>query len=151
MADVYPPEFPSGAGAGRARVPEPPPITERSVIDIVKDIVANVQEIIRSEVRLATVEMREKAAQTGKAGAMLAAGVVVGLYGIGFLLAGIYNAIATALPAWASALIVGGVLAIIAGGMIGAGRKRLKQVNPTPQQTVASVKENVEWIKSQTK
>ena len=47
---------------------------ERPMTEVLKDIIGNVQEMVRSEVRLARVELREEASKTARAGAMLAAG-----------------------------------------------------------------------------
>jgi uncharacterized membrane protein YqjE len=148
MADRYEPEYFSAAGAGRAREPEPA-VSGRSTADIVKDIVGNVQEIIRSEIRLAVVEMREKAVQAGKASALMAAGAIVGLYALAFFLVVVYNALA--LWPWLSALIVGVVLAIVAGALLWIGRNKIRRVTPKPEQTVATVKEDIEWVKNRKK
>ncbi len=145
------PENPVGAGAGRAREPLRGPAAERPLSETVKDIVLNVQEIIRSEIRLASVEMREKAVALGKGAALLVAGGIVALYGVGFLLVCIYNAIATAVAPWLSALIVCVLLGTAAAAMMTAGRKRFRQTNPKPQATIDSLKEDFAWLKDQTK
>jgi uncharacterized membrane protein YqjE len=147
MADRYEPEYFSAAGAGRAREAEPA-VSGRSTVDIVKDIVANLQEIIRSEIRLAVVEMREKAVHAGKASALMAAGAIVGLYALAFFLVVAYNALSLVVWPWLSALIVGVVLAIAAGAMLWMGRNKIKRVRPKPEQTVETVKEDIAWIKN---
>ncbi len=124
---------------------------ERTAGQIVKDIVENAQEIIRSEVRLAKAEIREESRKMMHAGMVLVVGAVIGLYGLGFLFAAASSALALAMPQWAASLIVGGVLGI--GGAIGlaVGIERWRQIPKTPEKTIADVKENVEWLKSQTK
>jgi uncharacterized membrane protein YqjE len=146
------PEYPVGTGAGMAREREPrsPEASERTS-DILKNILESAQEIIRSEVRLARAELREEASKAIKAVTSMALGAVVTLYGIGFVLAAVVWAIALGLAAWASALIVGGVLVIAGAIMISAGRKKMKQVNPTPERTVQSLKEDAAWLRNQTK
>jgi uncharacterized membrane protein YqjE len=124
---------------------------DRSAGEIVKDILASAQEIIRSEVRLAKAEVREEATKAINAGTMLGGGAVVALYGLGFLFAAATAALALVIPFWAAALIVGGVLAIGGGAAIMAGLARWKTVHPAPEKTIADVKENVEWLKRQTK
>lgn len=124
--------------------------SERSAGDIIKDIVTDAQGIIRSEVRLAKTEIREEARKAIAASTLLAAGAVIMLYGVGFLLAAATAALALVLPWWAAALIVGAVLAIGGGAALSAGIKRWKLVHP-PEKIVAEVKENVEWLKRQTK
>jgi len=70
------------------------------------------------------------------------------LYGAAAILAAIILALAIVLPAWASALIVGGALLAVAAGLAGLGRKQLKRVPPAvPEQTRASVEADVEEIK----
>jgi len=123
---------------------------DRSAGEIVKDIVANAQGIIRSEVKLAKTELREQAQKALNAGTMLGVGAVVGLYGLGFLLAAAVAALALVVPWWVAALIVGGVLAIASGALVSVGLGRWKQVH-APEKTIADVKENVEWLKRQTK
>jgi hypothetical protein len=46
-------------------------------------------------------------------------------------------------------LIVAVVYAVAAAVLISQGRRRLKQVNPVPQQTVETLKEDVQWAKAQ--
>jgi uncharacterized membrane protein YqjE len=78
----------------------------RSFIDIVQDIIEKVQDIVRSEVRLARAEIISETKKTARAGAFLAAGVLLAVYSLGLLmLAGVY-ALALAVPLWAAALVV---------------------------------------------
>jgi Protein of unknown function (DUF1469). len=127
------------------------PRRERSTADLLKDIVANIQEIIRSEVRLATAEVKEETGKVFTASRLLLIGAVMGMYAAGFLLlAGVY-ALATLMSWWLAALLVGVALALIAGMMVMAGRGRLRNVSPKPEKTMHSVKENVEWMKTQLK
>lgn len=124
---------------------------DRSAGEIVKDIVASAQDIIRSEVRLAKAEIREESRKAMQAGMAFGAGAVMALFGVGFLLATVTALLALVMPWWAASLIVGGVLAI--AGTIGiiAGINRWKEVHPTPEKTITDVKENVEWLKRQTR
>lgn len=124
--------------------------TDRSAGDIVQSIVSNAQEIIRAEVRLAKAEVREEARKALQAGTALGTGAVLALYGLGFILAAAAAALALVMPWWAAALIVGVVLAIAGGIGIGAGIARWKTVH-APEKTIAEVKENVEWLKQQTR
>jgi hypothetical protein len=55
------------------------------------------------------------------------------------------------MPSWAAALIVGTALAVVAGMTLAAGLKRFKQIHPTPERTVETIKEKVEWAKQHTK
>lgn len=127
------------------------PYGERPFSEVIQDIVGNFQDLVRSEFRLAKAETKEEATKAARAGSALAMGAIFGFYALGFLLLTIVYALALAVGAWAAALIVGGVLAIIAAIMISVGRKRLKQVQPAPHRTIDTVKENVQWMRDQTR
>lgn len=122
---------------------------ERPVTEVFKDIIGNVQEMIRSEVRLARVEMSEEVSKTAWAGAMLAAGAVLGGIAAVFLLVCIAQLLGLVMPAWAASLLVAVVIGIAGFSLIATGKNRLRV--PKPDKTIENVKENVEWMKNQTK
>jgi uncharacterized membrane protein YqjE len=125
--------------------------SDRSIAEVLQDILRNLQEIIRSEVRLAKTEVREEIGKAKSAGLLVGVGGVCGIFATFFLLLTIVYALATVLPYWAAALIVTVVLAIVAAVVLNAGLKQFKRVHPVPDKTIESVKENVEWAKQQTK
>jgi hypothetical protein len=124
---------------------------DRSVADLLKSIVDNVQEIIRSEVKLARAEVREEASKAGSAGRSFGIAAVVGLYAGGFLLFTMYHVLALFMPLWGAALCVTIVSGSAAAIMFASGKKMWKQVNAKPEKTIESVKENVAWLKDQTR
>jgi Flp pilus assembly protein TadB len=129
-----------GAGGATAR--------NRTTADVVRDILADAEEIIRSEVRLAKLELREEAVKAGKAAGMLAAAAGAAFYAAWFLLAAVMFALAIAIPLWAAALLVGLALGVAAVWMGALGRDRVRRVSK-PQKTVQSIKESVEWARRQ--
>jgi len=124
---------------------------ERTIADVLQDIVRNIQEIVRSEVRLAKTEVRDEAAKAKTAGILSAAGAITGIFGAGFVLLAIVYALSTVMPNWAAALIVGLVLAITAWAVLNAGLNRFRKVHATPERTMETLKENVQWVQQQTK
>jgi len=122
---------------------------DRSAADVVKDIIANAQEMIRSEVRLAKAEVREEAGKTLSAARILLIGAGAGLFALGFVLTAIAQLLSQYMPSWAATLLVGVVLGIAAAIMVSKGRGQIRI--PKPEKTIENVKENVEWMKSQTK
>ncbi len=126
------------------------PRDERSIGEIMRDIMGHAQEIIRSEIRLAKTEMREEGAKAARAGIAGAVGAVVGLYGLGFLLLACVYALSIVMPNWAAALIVGFVLAVMGGIGLLMGRERWRSVHK-PDRTIGEMKENVQWLKHPTK
>ncbi|MGH9630903.1 MAG: phage holin family protein [Bryobacteraceae bacterium] len=124
---------------------------DRSTANVLKDIVGNVQEIIRSEVRLAKTEVREETRKVSAAGKLLAVGGVLGFYALGFIFLSLYLLLAFFVSVWIAALIVGVVLGGLAAILALKGRAKLKAITPKPEKTIESVKENAKWIKDQTR
>jgi hypothetical protein len=124
---------------------------ERSFSELVESIVGNVQNIIRSEIQLAKAEVKEETTKAARATGILAAGALLGLYAVGFLLFTIVRALENVTAPWLASLIVAVFVGAAGWVAINAGRSRMKHVNPTPDRTIKTVKENVEWVKDRTK
>jgi len=123
----------------------------RSVPEVLQDIVGNIEEIIRSEFRLAKAEVKEEASQAAPPLKMMVVGAGIGFYALGFLLFTLMMGLATMVATWLAALIVGAVLGVIALVLITTASKRLKHVNKVPERTIETMKENVQWAKNQIK
>jgi hypothetical protein len=123
----------------------------RTVPEVLADIVGNIQEIIRSEFRLAKAEVRQEAAKAYGPLISCLIGGIIGLYAGAYLIFAAITGLATLIPTWAASLIVSVVLALVASLMLSAATKKLKQVNAVPERTVESLKENVQWAKDQIK
>jgi hypothetical protein len=124
---------------------------DRPLSNIFQDVIRNVQEIIRSEVRLAKTEIKEEVVKTRIALAWLSAGACAALYAVSFLLLTIVYALENILPAWLAGFIVAVALGAGAAILIGIGRTRLSQVEPKPDKTIQTMKENIEWAKHPTR
>jgi uncharacterized membrane protein YqjE len=124
---------------------------QRSVPEVLQDIVGNLQEIIRSEFRLAKTEIKEEASKAARPAAMFGAGLLFSFYALGFLLLAIVYGLSVVMASWLAALIVGALLAMVAAGLMNSSGKKLKRVNPTPEKTIQSLEENVQWGKNQIK
>jgi uncharacterized membrane protein YqjE len=123
-----------------------PPI-HRSIPEVLQDIVGNLQEIIRSEFRLAKTELKEESSRAAKPIATFGMGLVFGFYGIGFLLLSSVYGLSTVVAGWLAALLVGTILAIVGIALMSSSGKKLKRVNPTPDKTIRSLEENLPWAK----
>jgi Putative Actinobacterial Holin-X, holin superfamily III len=127
---------------------QPPASQERSTGELVKLLSEQVSVLVRDELKLAQLEMTRKGKQAGLGAGMLGGSGVVALYAVGCLIACAIIALSGVLAAWLAALIVGAVLLAVAGvaALIGKGRLR-KATPPVPEETVSSVKADVEEIK----
>ena len=120
---------------------------ERSLKDIVKGIIGNIQDIVRSEVRLAKAELADQAVNARSALTVMGAGALAGIYFLALLLATFVLALAIVLPAWMAALIVAAVVGILGASLMSVGIGRLRRLNFTPERAIRSVQENIEWAK----
>ena len=122
----------------------------RSIPEILRDVLANIQDIVRAEVRLAKAELGEELSSARTAGLLIGVGAVAAIFCVLFLLlAGVY-ALARVMPNWAAALIVAAAVGVAATVTLGLGLKRFKTIQAAPK-TSASLKENVRWAKELTK
>jgi hypothetical protein len=124
---------------------------ERSISDVVQDILRNLQEMVRSEIRLAKVEIRGEAKLAISSGVWIAAGGVAAMSALNFMLWTLAYGLATRMSMWAATLIVALVMAATGAALIMSGIRRAKHINPIPERTLESVKENLEWMRPQTK
>src|SRR5262249_15887009 len=109
-----------------------------------------IQDIFRSEVCLAKIEVREEVVKIKSSSLLLGAGALAGAFGTLFLLLTVVYALALVLPSWAAALIVGGALAIAASVLLSAGIQRFRAIHTQREGTVESLRGNVEWVKQHT-
>ncbi len=125
------------------------PSNGRTMSEVLQDIVANIQEIVRSEFRLAKVEIHDETTKAVRSSIPLVIGVLLSLYAFGFILLAVVHALSMVVNAWLAALIVGFGVLVISMVLVSVGRKRFKQVKVVPEKTVVTVKENVQWAKHQ--
>lgn len=125
--------------------------SERSIADVLRDVVRDMQDIVRLEVRLAKAEVVAEAGGVKTPALLFLGGAVAGMFAMLFLLLGIAFALALILPIWAATLIVGAVLTVAAGLTLAAGVNRFRSLEPPLGRTMNSLKENVEWAKQHSK
>jgi MFS family permease len=115
------------------------------VAELTRQLADQTTRLVRSEVELAKAELAEK----GKRAGMFGGAGVVGLYAVGALVAAAILGLATAVDGWVAALIVGVVLAAVAGVLALVGKGKVQQATPPmPEQAISSTKEDVETAKA---
>jgi uncharacterized membrane protein YqjE len=135
------------AGNGGPTRPAVERAREPSIGQLVNDVAAGVSSLVRAEIALAKLELKQEAAKAvaGVAGLLVAA--VAGLMIVPLLsLAAVY-ALSTVMAGYWAALIVAGAWALVAAlaGLFGA--LRLRKVKPVPTQAIEAVKEDVRWVR----
>jgi uncharacterized membrane protein YqjE len=124
-------------------------LRDRPTPELLKQLSDQTTNLVRQEIELAKLEFREKGKKAGLGAGMFGGAGVFGVYALGVLIACVVLLLATFLEAWIAALIVGVVLAAIAGVLALRGKAEVKQATPpVPQEAVDSTKEDVRWVKS---
>lgn len=120
-----------------------------SIGSLVRGVLMDIRDLMREELALARVEIREQAGRAKLAAASLGAAAVALAFGATFLLVAIAVGLADLLdwPVWTGFLIVALLLSIAGLVMLSSGRKKLRSVQPVPEETVRTLKENSEWLK----
>ena len=120
----------------------------RSTPGLLNDVIAQISALVRGEMDLARAEVQENLRK-----AAVAVGLIVG--GIVLILAAL-NVLAAAIAAWLtelgidagwSALIVGGVLAVVALILLMKGRNDLSASSLAPTRTTKNVRRDAQAVK----
>ena len=117
---------------------------------LVHDLTQQVPQLIRSEMRLAQVEMTEKGKRAGLGIGMFSAAGLLAFFGLACIITTAILGLAHALPDWLSALLVAVALFVIAGIVALMGKKEVQQATPpAPEQAIEGVKEDIAVVKGE--
>ena len=127
-------------------------VEDRSVAELLRQLSDQTATLVRQELELAKTELSAKGKRAGIGAGMFGGAGVFGFYALGALTACAILALGTAVAGWLAALIVAVVYAAIAGALALRGKGKVQEATPpVPQQTVDSVKEDVQWTKARAK
>ena len=132
-------------------------VSDRSTGELMKQLAQDMGALFRQEVELAKAEMTEKGKRFGIGAGIAGAGGVVGLLAGFALTICLIAALAIPMPGDGfvavalAALAVTVIYAVVAFVLFKTGQGKIKQATPpVPEQTVETVKEDVEWLKHPT-
>jgi len=107
------------------------------------------RSIVQLEIQLALSELKQKVAAIGIGIALLAGAAVLLIFAVGFALATIAAAIATAVSTWLALLIVTGALVLLIGLLVAIGVRSIRKGSPPlPEQAIQEAKLTVEAVKN---
>lgn len=124
-----------------------PPVDDRPLGELFSEMTSQVQDLLRKEVELAKLETKDQVSKATKAGALLAAAGVAGFFAALLLAFAAAWGLAEAIPTGLAFLAVGLLFAVIGGLMATAGRKKLASFKPVPEQTIKTLRDDVEVAK----
>jgi hypothetical protein len=119
---------------------------EPQLRELLKQLASESSDLMRNEMALAKLEVRDMAREVALDSAKLAAAIGLALAGALALMAAAVIGLGHLLDGrfGLSALIIGALMLLIGGLMARGGIQGLKQM-PKPEQTVRSMKTNKEW------
>ncbi|HEX6596675.1 MAG TPA: phage holin family protein [Acidimicrobiales bacterium] len=124
------------------------PVDERPLGELFSDFSGSLQTLLRKEMELAKVEVKDQASKAGKAAGMLAGTAVAGFVALLLLAFAAAWGLAETVPTGVAFLAVGLLFLVIAGLLLVVGKKKLATVRPVPEQTVRTIREDVEVAKT---
>lgn len=126
-------------------------LREQPIGELLKQLSQETTTLVRQELELAKAEMTQKGKEAGTGAGLLSGGAVAGLMALVALTAFLILLLDGAMPNWLAALIVTVLWAVVAGVLALQGKNKLQEAGPpAPEQTIETVKEDVQWAKTQT-
>lgn len=122
---------------------------DKSLGQLVSEMTEDLSRLTRQEIQLAKVELREEGRRAARVGAMGAGAAVTGLVGAIELAMAASWLLDKWMPRSLAFLIIAAILLIIAAVMGARARDEAKRINPVPQQTVETIKEDAQWVRAQ--
>ena len=120
--------------------------------ELVQALSEQTSTLLRKELALAQLELKEKGKQAGLGGGMIGGGGLLALYGLGALFAAIIMLLGTVMASWLSALIVAVVLFAVAGVLALTGKKEVERAGPAkPEQAMTSTTQDVRHVREHAK
>ncbi|HYT09241.1 MAG TPA: phage holin family protein [Mycobacteriales bacterium] len=116
--------------------------------ELASEVAKDLSTLVRQEIALAKAELQQEAKTAGVAAGAFGGAGFAGYFVLVFASLALMWALGELMPLGWAALIVAGVWAVIAAVLAVVGRSRLKRVNPKPERTIETVKEDVQWAKT---
>ena len=126
---------------------ETPSTTEQSTGQLLAQLSEQTTRLVRDEMALARLEIKESVKHAGLGAGLFSAAGLLGFFGLAALIATAIIALDLALPLWASALIVTGVIFVAAALAALIGKKQVAQASPKPERAVEGVQKDINELK----
>jgi hypothetical protein len=122
---------------------------EASLGEVAKQLTTDMSTLVRQELALAKAELAQKGKEFGAGGALVGGAAVAGWMALLALTLCLVFLLALVMPTWVAALIVALVWGAAAAVLGIRGRDRIRAgAPPVPEQTIESVKEDIQWLKN---
>lgn len=120
---------------------------DKSLGDLFGDLSQEFGELVRAQTELAKTELRAQADKAKTAAGAFGAAAAVGYTALLLLSFAAAWGLSEVVPEGVAFLIVGIVFAVVAIALFLWARNRIREFDAVPQDTVESLKEDVEWAR----
>ena len=134
--------------AQESKRPEPAgerPLQGAGIGELLGQLFRQTSELLKTELELARAETRASIQSAVSMMVMMLTAAVFGMVAVGCFAASMVLALSKRLEPWSAALIVGGVLLVVAFGLVMVARSKQKE-KPLAK-TQKTLKEDVQWAK----
>jgi len=121
--------------------------SEPSLAELISATTHHLSELVRDEVELAKLEIKEEASVMARAGALMGSAAVFGYLCLTLLCFAAAWGLAEIMPTGVAFLLVGVVIGIVAFVMFTLGKRRMSAFDPVPHETIETLQEDVTWAK----
>ncbi|MEO7943498.1 MAG: phage holin family protein [Marmoricola sp.] len=139
----------SQTGAHRGAADPTSNSSTRSLGEIVGDITQDMSTLIRQEMDLATSEMKREVAKLGKGVGMFGGAGATGYLTLIFLSFALTYLLDNWMPVELAALLVALLWGAVTAALALKGRQEIKNANPDLPVTQQTLKEDVQWARTQ--
>jgi hypothetical protein len=125
-------------------------LRSQSIGELLRHLSEQTATLVRQELDLAKAEMQQKGKRAGVGLSLIGGGGVVALAAVGALTATLIMLLGEWMDGWVAGLIVTVAYAALAALLALQGKEKVSEAAPPiPKQAVETVKEDVQWAKSQ--
>lgn len=119
---------------------------DQSFRSLFSELVSEITNLIRQELRLAQAEASEKVTQAQRGAVTLVAGLLIAFVALIILAQALVLGLSNVVEPWLASVIVGVVLAIVGFALVKGGQSSLKPENLTPERTLRTLREDKNMI-----
>ncbi|MGH9270883.1 MAG: phage holin family protein [Ilumatobacteraceae bacterium] len=119
---------------------------DTSLSELISELTGDMATLFRTEVELAKEELKEEGRKAGRAGAAFGGAAVVALLAGFALVLTMGFGLDSFMPTWVAFLIVTIVLGAVAAVLGMRGKTEAQAIEPAPEQTIDTIKEDAQWL-----
>jgi hypothetical protein len=126
----------------------PNPARKKSLGELLGELPGLLTSLVKDEIEGLKREITSRLAKLGVGAGLFVVAALLGFFALAVLITAAVLGLATVFAPWLAALIVAGVLLVIVAILVAVGLKSIKKgIPPVPEQTVDSLKKDVNAIK----